>query len=66
MPFCIRMPFHRIRQLDEVKVRTPSTSTAERNWARIVAIAAPAMPHWNFATKSRSSPVFTPAEKSRK
>ena len=38
---------------------TPSTSPADRTWAATVAMAAPAMPQWNTATNSRSSPIFS-------
>ena len=38
----------------------------EQSWDRSVATAAPATPHRNTATKSRSSRIFTTEEINRK
>ena len=49
-----------------VRISTASTSTADTAWAMMVAQATPATPMWNRITNSRSSPVFSTADTTRK
>ena len=53
-------------RISTASTSTASTSTADTAWAMMVAQATPATPRWNRITNSRSSPVFSTADTTRK